>query len=198
MSGWAIINIRSCRETKGLKWKGLAGRGDLAMSCTSLIFLVRLELSQGFNWNPDFKDSLAPSSNPPQTPHPLFPNPPFLPFLPLLAYPNKTTPPPTPQHTNTHTHTPTQPHHPTQNPHPHIHHNHAHPQVRAHHLSCRLFFLLVCRHPPPATLSPYPPLLRTTPPHPPLSLSLFFEKFLFTPMSPSCGALRSWGAVKGG
>lgn len=70
VSGGAIINIRSCRETKGLKWKGLAGRGDLAMSCTSVIFLVRLELSQGFNWNPDFKESFAPSSSSPPHPHP--------------------------------------------------------------------------------------------------------------------------------
>lgn len=30
------------------------------MSCTSVIFLLRLELSQGFNWNPDFKEALAP------------------------------------------------------------------------------------------------------------------------------------------
>lgn len=64
VSGGVIINIRSCRETKRLKWKGLAGRGDLAVSCTSVIFLVRLELSQGFNWNPDFKETLSPSSNP--------------------------------------------------------------------------------------------------------------------------------------
>lgn len=63
--GCVIINIRSCRETKGLKWKGLAGRGDLAMSCTSVIFLLRLELSQGFNWNPDFKEALAPPFHPP-------------------------------------------------------------------------------------------------------------------------------------
>ena len=65
MSGGVIINIRSCRETKGLKWKGLAGRGDLAMSCTSVIFLVRLELSQGFNWNPDFKRNPRPIQRPP-------------------------------------------------------------------------------------------------------------------------------------
>lgn len=70
MSGGVIINIRSCRETKGLKWKALAGRGDLAMSCTSVIFLVRLELSQGFNWNPDFKETLCPSSSPPSQLHP--------------------------------------------------------------------------------------------------------------------------------
>lgn len=70
MSGGAIINIRSCRETKGPKWKGLAGWGDLAMSCTSVIFLVRLELSQGFNWNPDFKETLGPSSSPPSQLHP--------------------------------------------------------------------------------------------------------------------------------
>lgn len=66
--GGAIINFRSCRETKGPKWKGLAGWGDLTMSCTSVIFLVRLELSQGFNWNPDFKETLNPSTPPsPQT-----------------------------------------------------------------------------------------------------------------------------------
>ena len=70
MSGGAIINIRSCRETKGPKWKGLAGWGDLAMSCTSVIFLLRLELSQGFNWNPDFKETLGPSSSPPSQLHP--------------------------------------------------------------------------------------------------------------------------------
>lgn len=70
MSGGVIINIRSCRETKGPKWKGLAGWGDLAMSCTSVIFLVRLELSQGFNWNPDFKETLGPSSSPPPQLHP--------------------------------------------------------------------------------------------------------------------------------
>lgn len=70
MSGGVIINIRSCRETKGLKWKGLAGWGDLAMSCTSVIFLVRLELSQGFNWNPDFKETLGPSSSSPSQLHP--------------------------------------------------------------------------------------------------------------------------------
>lgn len=62
MSGGAIINIRSCRETKGPKWKGLAVWGDLTMSCTSVIFLVRLELSQGFNWNPDFKETVHPST----------------------------------------------------------------------------------------------------------------------------------------
>lgn len=68
MSGGAIINISNCRETKGPKWKGLAGWGDLTMSCTSVIFLVRLELSQGFNWNPDFKATLHPSTPPsPQT-----------------------------------------------------------------------------------------------------------------------------------
>lgn len=79
VSGGAIINIRSCRETKGLKWKGLAGWGDLAMSCTSVIFLVRLELSQGFNWNPDFKESFAPSSSSPPHPHPWpFQTPPLL------------------------------------------------------------------------------------------------------------------------
>lgn len=76
--GCAIINIRSCRETKGLKWKGLAGRGDLAMSCTSVIFLLRLELSQGFNWNPDFKEALAPRSTRPSSaflqPSPLTPS----------------------------------------------------------------------------------------------------------------------------
>lgn len=70
MSGGEIINIRSCRETKELKWKGWAGRGDLAMSCTSVIFLVRLELSQGFNWNPDFKETLGPSNSPPSQLHP--------------------------------------------------------------------------------------------------------------------------------
>lgn len=72
MSVGAIINIRSCRETKGPKWKGLAGWGDLTMSCTSVIFLVRLELSQGFNWNLDFKETLHPS-NPPFTPDQLHP-----------------------------------------------------------------------------------------------------------------------------
>lgn len=73
MSGGAIINIRSCRETKRPKWKGLAGWGDLTMSCTSVIFLVRLELSQGFNWNPDFKETLHPSTPPPPTPDQLHP-----------------------------------------------------------------------------------------------------------------------------
>lgn len=71
MSGGAIINIMSCRETKGPKWKGLAGWGDLTMSCTSVIFLVRLELSQGFNWNPDFKEPLHPPT--PLTPDQLHP-----------------------------------------------------------------------------------------------------------------------------
>lgn len=70
MLGGVIINIRSCMETKRLKWKGLAGRGDLAMSCTPVIFLVRLELSQGFNWNPDFKETLGPSSSTPSHLHP--------------------------------------------------------------------------------------------------------------------------------
>lgn len=70
MSAGAIINIRSYSETKGPKWKGLAGWGDLAMSCTSVIFLVHLELSQGFNWNPDFKETL---NQPPLTPDQLHP-----------------------------------------------------------------------------------------------------------------------------
>lgn len=95
VSGGAIINIRSCRETKGLKWKGLAGRGDLAMSCTSVIFLVLLELSQGFNWNPDFKESFAPSSSSPPHPHPWpFQTPPLL-YLHLSC----------PQHIHTSIHT---------------------------------------------------------------------------------------------
>lgn len=78
MSGGAIINIRNCRETKGPKWKGLAGWGDLTMSCTLVIFLVRLELSQGFNWNPDFKETLHPSTPP-------SPQPSSTPALALLA-----------------------------------------------------------------------------------------------------------------
>lgn len=49
------------------------------MSCTSVIFLVRLELSQGFNWNPDFKETLHPSNPPLQT----RPTPPLL-YLPWL------------------------------------------------------------------------------------------------------------------
>lgn len=87
MSGGAIINIRSCRETKGPKWKGLAGWGDLTMSCTSVIFLVRLELSQGFNWNPDFKGTLYSSA-------------------PLLPFQTNSTPALTPLAGFAHVHTP--------------------------------------------------------------------------------------------
>lgn len=81
MSGRVIINIRNCRETKGPKWKGLAGWGDLTMSCTSVIFLVRLELSQGFNWNPDFKETPQPIQATPPSPSARQPLP--LPYPPL-------------------------------------------------------------------------------------------------------------------
>lgn len=84
ISGKVIINFKSCRETKGLKWRGLAEWGDLAMSCTSVIFLVRLELSQGFNWNPDFKETLGPSSKPPTSPFSI-PAPPLL-LTPLAGW----------------------------------------------------------------------------------------------------------------
>lgn len=83
MSGRVIINIRNCGETKGPKWKGLAGWGDLTMSCTSVIFLVRLELSQGFNWNPDFKETPQPiQATPPplHPPHYPIPTPPLAPL----------------------------------------------------------------------------------------------------------------------
>lgn len=64
------------------------------MSCTSVIFLVRLELSQGFNWNPDFKETpqpiqatpppAAPSDPLPPPPSPTIPSPP-LPLAPLAG-----------------------------------------------------------------------------------------------------------------